>query len=204
MTPLLYQWVVDKQIERPMINLMQGKWSMLILRGILALILGMLMFLNLGAGALAVLVILGIYAILDGVFKLGEAIAKNKAQERYRHTLLAAAGSLAIGVMIFLWPKISAVILISLLAAHILIQGGVDLYAAVREQQSLGRARFWLLLIGGIAQLLFGIWMILQPALGGLTIVAVIAAYAMVIGVILIIRGIEEKAGGGAGPVAFA
>jgi hypothetical protein len=40
--------------------------------------------------------------------------------------------------------------------------------------------------------------------MGGLTIVAVIAAYAIVIGVILIIRGIEEKMGGGSGPVAYA
>jgi hypothetical protein len=47
--------------------------------------------------------------------------------------------------------------------------------------------------------------MIVQPALGGLTIVAVIAAYAIVVGVILIIRGIEEKMGGpGPGPVAIA
>ena len=47
--------------------------------------------------------------------------------------------------------------------------------------------------------------MIAQPAMGGLTIIAVIAAYAMVMGVILIIRGIEERAGGpGSGPMAFA
>ena len=60
------------------------------------------------------------------------------------------------------------------------------------------------MLVAGVAQLLFGLWMIAQPALGGLTIVAVIAAYAMILGVILIIRGIEQKAGGNSGPVSFA
>ena len=186
-----------------MTNMMQGKWTTLILRGVLALVLGALMFMNLQAGALAVLVILGIYAILDGIFKLGEVYAKIKAQESYRHALFSAAVSLVCGIAIFVWPQISVVILIALLAALILIQGGVDLYAALRERKSLKRSRFWLLLIGGIAQLLFGVWMIAQPVLGGLTIIAVIAAYAMVIGVILIIRGIEEKIGGG-GPVAYA
>jgi uncharacterized membrane protein HdeD (DUF308 family) len=185
-------------------NLMQGKWTTLILRGILALILGVLMFLNLQAGALAVLVILGVYAVLEGIFKLGEVYAKYKAQESYWPTLLAAVVSVIIGILIFSWPRITAVILIALLAALILIQGGVDFYTAVRERKSLSRGRFWLLLIGGIAQLLFGIWMIAQPVLGGLTIIAVIAAYAMVIGVILIIRGIEQKIGGGTGPVAYA
>jgi uncharacterized membrane protein HdeD (DUF308 family) len=186
-------------------TLMQGKWTILIIRGILALILGILMLLNLGAGVLAVLVVLGVYALLDGIVKLVEAYVQEKAGGSYRHTLLGAAVSLAIGIMIFTWPQITAIILIALIAAQVLIQGGSDLYAAFRERKVLSRGRFWLLLIGGIAQLLFGLWMIAQPAMGGLTIVAVIAANAIVVGVILIIRGIEEKAGGpGPGPVAFA
>jgi uncharacterized membrane protein HdeD (DUF308 family) len=186
-------------------TLMQGKWTILIVRGILALILGILMLLNLEAGVLAVLIVLGVYAILDGIFKLGEVYVQNKAGQSYRHTLLAAVVSLAIGIMIFAWPRITVVILIALIAAQALIQGVSDIYAAIREHKVLSRGRFWLLLIGGIAQLLFGIWMIAQPAMGGLTIVAVIAAYAIVLGVILIIRGVEEKMGGpGPGPVAFA
>ena len=56
-----------------------------------------------------------------------------------------------------------AIVLIALLAAHILVQGAVDLYEAVRGRKSLGRSRMWLLLVGGIAQLMFGLWMIAQP-----------------------------------------
>jgi uncharacterized membrane protein HdeD (DUF308 family) len=183
---------------------MQGKWTLLLIRGILTLILGGLILLNLGAGVLAVLVILGVYAILDGLIKLGEAYNQNKARESYRHTLLSAAVSLAIGMMIFTWPQLTAAILIALIAAQALIQGGADLYTAFRNHKALSRGRFWLLLTGGMVQLFFGLWMIMQPVLGGLTIVAVIAAYAIVVGVILIIRSVEEKAGGpGPGPVAF-
>lgn len=186
-------------------TLMQGKWITLILRGILALILGVLMLLNLNAGVLAVLVILGVYALLEGIIKLGEAYAQEKAGGSYRYTLLSAVVSLAIGIMIFVWPQITAVILIALIAAQILIQGGTDIFTGLRERKALSRGRFWLLLIGGSAQLLFGLWMIAQPAMGGVAIVAVIAAYAIVVGVILIIRGVEEKMGGpGPGPMAFA
>jgi uncharacterized membrane protein HdeD (DUF308 family) len=186
-------------------TLMQGKWTILILRGILALILGVLMLLNLGAGVLAVLVILGVYATLDGIFKLGEVYAQIKAGQSYRHILLSAAVSIIIGIMIFVWPKITAVVLIALIATQVLIQGGSDIFSAIRERKALNKGRFCLLVVGGIAQFLFGLWMIAQPAMGGLTIIAVIAAYAMVVGAILIVRGIEEKAGGsGPGPVAFA
>ncbi len=186
-------------------NLIQGNWKILIVRGTLAIVLGILMFMNLKAGVLAVFIILGIYAILDGIFKLGEIYAQNKAQLSYRHTLLSAIVSLVIGFLIFTWPKITAVILIALFAAQILIQGSSDIYTGFRGHKYLSRGRLGLLLLGGIAQLLFGFWMIAQPALGGLTIIAIIAAYAMVVGVILIIRGIEEKMGGsGPGPMAFA
>ncbi len=186
-------------------TLMQGQWTILILRGILALILGILMILNLQAGVLAVLVILGVYAIADGVLKLGEAYAQNKAQKSYRNTLLSALASIVIGILIFAWPKITAVILIALIITQVLFQGGSDVYAAFHERKYISRGRFWLRLIAGSAQLLFGLWMIAQPAIGGLTIIAVIAAYALVVGTILIIRGIEEKMGGpGPGPMAIA
>jgi uncharacterized membrane protein HdeD (DUF308 family) len=185
-------------------SLMQGKWTILIVRGILAMIVGIFMILNLGAGVLAVLTVLGVYAILEGIFKLGEVYVQNKAQQSYRHTLLTAIVSFAIGIMIFTWPQITAIVLLAMIAAQALIQGGTDIYSAFRERMYLGRGRFWLLLAGGIAQVIFSLWMIAQPAMGGLTIVAVIAAYAIVIGVILIIRGIEEKMGGGSGPVAYA
>jgi uncharacterized membrane protein HdeD (DUF308 family) len=135
---------------------------------------------------------------------LGEVYGKIKVNEGYWQILLSALTSLLIGVLIFAWPRMTTIILIAMVAVQILVQGGSDLYTAFQERGKLRGGRFWLLLIGGIAQLLFGIWMIAQPALGGLTIVAVIAAYAMVIGVILIIRGIEQKAGGGTGPAAYA
>jgi uncharacterized membrane protein HdeD (DUF308 family) len=109
---------------------------------------------------LAVLVILGVYAILDGISKLGEIYAQNKARKSYRHTLLSAVVSLVIGIVIFFWPQITAVILIAMIAAQVIIQGGSDIYASITERKNIERGRFWLLLIGGIAQLLFGMWMI--------------------------------------------
>ena len=131
--------------------LMQGKWTILVIRGMLALILGVLMFLNLEAGVLAVLVILGVYAILDGIFKLGEVYAHIKAGQSYRHILLSAAVSIVIGIMIFVWPKITAVVLIALIATQVLIQGGSDIFSAIRERKALNKGRFWLLLVGGLA-----------------------------------------------------
>lgn len=186
-------------------NLMEGKWTTLLLRGILALTVGILLFLNLGVGAVAMLAVLGVFALLDGIFALGEAYAQRKAGAAYGHALLGALVSILIGIAIFVWPRASAVVLIGLIAAKVLVQGGSDVYAALTQREMLPRGRFWLLLIGGILQLLFAVWMIFQPLLGGVTVIAVLAAYASVLGVILILRSLEEKfGGGGGGPLAFA
>jgi len=186
-------------------NLLEGKWTTLLLRGILALTIGILLFLNLGVGAVAMLAVLGVFAILDGIFALGEVYIHHKAVQAYGHTLLGAMVSIIIGIAIFVWPQASAVVLIALIAAKVLVQGGSDVYAAFRDRASLSGGRFWLLLIGGIAQLFFAVWMIFQPVMGGITVIAVLAAYALVIGVILIIRSLEMRfGGGGSGPMAFA
>jgi uncharacterized membrane protein HdeD (DUF308 family) len=60
-------------------------------------------------------------------------------------------------------------------------------------------SRFWLWFAGGVLQVLFGTLMIFQPVLGGLTLIAVIGAYAVVLGVILILKAFQERSGGAGG-----
>jgi uncharacterized membrane protein HdeD (DUF308 family) len=185
-------------------SLMQGKWWFLVLRGILAIVLGLIVLANLKAGVMAVLLFLGYYAILEGLLKLGEVYVHYKTGAEFWHTLLAALGSIVIGILIITWPRISVIILIALIATQALIQAASDIYAAIRGRTELEKSKLWLLVLGGIAQLFFGLWMIFQPVIGGLTVVAVLAIYAIVIGVILILRGFQDRFGGGAGSVAAA
>jgi len=184
-------------------SLMQGKWWFLVLRGILAIVLGLIVLSNLKGGVMAILLFLGFYVILEGLLKLGEVYVQYKAATGFWHTLLAALGSIVVGVLIITWPRISIIVLVALIATQALIQAASDIYAAISGRAELERGRFWLLVLGGIAQLFFGLWMIFQPVIGGLTVIVVLAIYAIVIGVILILRGLLERFGaGGAGSVA--
>ena len=102
-----------------------------------------------------------------------------------------------LGIMIFVWPKLTVAILLAMTGARAIIQGISDLVSAIKSRQEMRGIWFALTIVGGIAELLFGIWMIFQPVIGGLTVIVVIGIYAIVVGVILILRSLEVLGGGG-------
>ncbi len=76
--------------------------------------------------------------------------------------------------------------------------------SAIHGRGQLESKRFWLLMVGGIVQVLFGIWIIFNPIIGGLTVLTVIGIYAIVLGIVLIIRAFQERSGGTPGTLAAA
>jgi uncharacterized membrane protein HdeD (DUF308 family) len=87
--------------------------------------------------------------------------------------------------------------MLALIAARAIFQGSSDVISAIQSRQQLNGIWFALLILGGIAELVFGIWMIFQPVIGGLTVLAVIGIYAIVVGVILILRSLQVLGSGG-------
>jgi uncharacterized membrane protein HdeD (DUF308 family) len=92
------------------------------------------------------------------------------------------------------------VVIVALIATQAIYQGASDIRLSFRARKDFGALRFWLVTLGGFVQILFGTLMVFQPLLGGMTLIAVVGAYAVVIGVILIFRAIEERRSGGPTP----
>lgn len=186
-------------------NLFQGKWWMLLLRGIIAIILGILLLFNLEESVMGVLIFIGYYLIIEGLIKISQAYMERKVGENMWPTLLAGLAAIILGIVVFFWPQLTAIILIALVATHAVFQGATDLYTVYTTRSEMKTG--WLIwyLFAGIAQIIFGVWMVLQPVLGGLTIVAVIGIYGIVIGVVLIVLAFQTRSGrGGSGKVAIA
>lgn len=178
-------------------NLMQGQWWVLLLRGIVAIILGVTALTNTTATAMVIVIWLGLYAIADGLLKIYSTIFHQQQGEKLWPGLLSGSASVLTGIVIFVWPKLTVAVLLALIAARAIFQGISDVISAIQSRQQLKGIWFALLILGGIAELVFGIWMIFQPVIGGLTVLAVIGIYAIVMGVILILRSLQVLGSGG-------
>ncbi|MFC2026099.1 HdeD family acid-resistance protein [Chloroflexota bacterium] len=190
-------------MERPN-YLTSDKWWVLLIRGIMAIIVGIVAIRE-SKGTIMVLVLfIGYYLIIEGFLKLYWAYVTRKAGDNMWPSLLSGLVSLTLGVMAIAWPELTVVVLIALIATHAIFQGGADIVSAMQGRGQLDSKRFWLLMVGGIIQVLFGIWIIFNPIIGGLTVLTVLGIYAIVLGFVLIIRAFQEKSGGTPGSLAAA
>jgi uncharacterized membrane protein HdeD (DUF308 family) len=172
-----------------MLHTLARHWWTLVLRGIAALIFALLAFLMPGITILVLVLLFGFYAIVDGVVNL---IAAFRAGVRsHWFMLLEGLVSVAAGILTLVWPHITALVLIYLIGFWAIFTGVFELIAAFRLWRVFGSE--WLLLLSGIASLIFGFLVLAVPLAGALAVVIWIAAYAAVFGVLLISFGLRLR-----------
>ena len=97
----------------------------------------------------------------------------------------------AAGVVTFLWPGITALALLMVIAAWALVMGIFQIVAAIRLRKEIEGE--WLLGFSGVLSVIFGVLMVINPGAGALALLWVIAAYAIIFGVLLIVLGFRLK-----------
>jgi len=167
-----------------MLTVYTGSWWALLLRGIAAIAFGVLAFVWPGI-TLAVLVFLwGAYAFFDGVFAIAAGVKSHGESRRWWVLLLEGILGVIAGVLAFVIPGITALVLLMLIAAWAIVTGIFEIVAAIQMRKYIKGE--WLLILAGIASILFGLLLFLSPGAGALAVVWLIGAYAIVFGVILI------------------
>src|SRR6185312_2386169 len=141
-------------------------WWAVGLRGILGILFGLICLLTPGI------------AVQVSVIKA----ARNG--ERWGLLILEGIVDLAAGAVAVLWPAITLIALIWLVAIWAVVTGGLMLSAAFTLNIDHGR---WWLALGGIASIIFGILMVIEPLIGAVVLTMWVGAYALVFGVLLLI-----------------
>lgn len=166
-------------------------WWLVALRGALAIVFGILAFIWPGLTLFVLVVLFGAYAIVDGVFAFVSAYRASQNRDTAWPFLLEGSLGVIAGIVAFLWPNITAVALLYVIAAWALITGAVELYAAVKLRRELESE--WWLALSGVASVIFGLLLIFFPGPGALAVVWLIAAYAIVFGVLLLALAIRLR-----------
>jgi len=174
-----------------MVKSLSKNWWLVVLRGVLAILFGLFTFVWPGITLLTLIAIFGVYAIVDGLVAIWTGLSRTKESPRWWTFLLEGLISIGAGVVALVWPTLTSLILIYMIASWAVITGILEIAAAIRLRNEISNE--WVLGLGGLVSIVLGVILFLQPAAGGLAIVWIIAAYALIFGVLIIILGFRLR-----------
>jgi uncharacterized membrane protein HdeD (DUF308 family) len=161
-----------------------SKWWIFLLNGLVAILFGIMAFVWPGITILSLVLLFGIYCIADGITAIGASFAKGDSGRSWWQMLLIGVISLVAGVTAIAWPGISAAVLLLVVAAWAIVRGIMEIVAAIELRKVLEHE--WLLLLAGLASILFGIMLAAQPGLGAVVMIWWIGAFALVRGIFMV------------------
>jgi uncharacterized membrane protein HdeD (DUF308 family) len=170
-------------------------WWLIAFRGVLGVIIGVIAFAAPVATMLSLVLLFSAYMLVDGVFAIVASVRAARQHERWALLVLEGIISIAVAAIAVLWPGITILAYVLLIAAWAIVTGILMLGAAFRLDLDHGRR--WLVL-GGIASLIYGALLIIAPLIGALVLTWWFGAYSLVFGVFMLVlafrlRGRREQ-----------
>ncbi|HSJ98473.1 MAG TPA: HdeD family acid-resistance protein [Myxococcota bacterium] len=183
-----------------MFEILARYWWVLLIRGLAAIAFGVLAFVWPGLTLATLILLFGAFALVDGVFALITAIAGRRQDENWWLGILRGVIGIGIGVVTFVNPAITALALVLYIAAWALASGVLEIAAAIRLRKEIEGE--WALALAGVLSILFAGLLFWAPGAGALALLWWIAAWALVLGVLLVLesfklRGLRERPGAG-------
>jgi uncharacterized membrane protein HdeD (DUF308 family) len=160
----------------------------LIVRGVLAVIVGIIAIAWPNVTVLALVILFAVYAFMDAGLELARAFSSRTAGPVVGYLLLALIG-IAAGIVALAWPGPTALVLVVVVAVWAFIGGFFELFAAFGSGETAGtRAMF---ILAGLVSIAFGVVLAARPGIGAVTLALLFGLYSLIFGVSEIVLGVE-------------
>jgi uncharacterized membrane protein HdeD (DUF308 family) len=166
-------------------------WWLLALRGLIAVLFGVLAFVWPGATLITLVWLFGAFAMVNGILSLILAAKTPKGYSKVGSLIIGGLLGIVAGLLGFVMPGITALGLLILIAAWAIATGVMELLAAVRLHKIITNE--WILILAAIASIVFGVILLFQPAAGALALIWLIGTWAVVFGTLLIILAFRMR-----------
>jgi len=168
------------------VRTMAEHWWVVLLRGLFAILFGILAYCWPGLTALILVTIWGAYALVDGIVGVVAGI-------RGKWTSLVVIGLLGIaaGIVAFLWPGLTAITLLWVIAFWAIAAGVMQIAAAIRLRKEVQGE--WLWILSGVLTVALGVLFFLYPGAGILSVTWLVASLAIVWGILLVVLSFKLK-----------
>jgi uncharacterized membrane protein HdeD (DUF308 family) len=160
-------------------------WWLFTLRGIFAIVFGLLALIFPGPTMLSLVILFSAYMLVDGIFGIISAVrAIRRKEDRWGLLIFEGLIDIAVGILAFLWPGITVLAFVLLVGAWAIVTGALMTVVGFRLNVSHGR---WWLALSGVLSLAFGTLLVITPLIGAIVLTWWIGAYALAFGVALVI-----------------
>jgi uncharacterized membrane protein HdeD (DUF308 family) len=181
----------------------RGVWWFVLLRGILAILFGLVALFTPGTALLALVFVFGAYAILDGVTAIAAGIRHRTSESHWVWHIVQGVISIIAGIVAFAWPGVTVLAILFVIAFWSIVNGVAEIMESFAMRKRGGSGSWGWMLAAGIVSVLFGIVLVIQPGAGLVTLLWFVGAYAVVFGVIIVVwafrlRGAVHAAADGA------
>jgi uncharacterized membrane protein HdeD (DUF308 family) len=174
---------------QPVLPMLAGNWWALLVRGIVAVLFGLVALFWPGLTLWVLILFFGAYALVDGIFAIVAGIRGTGG----RRWLLFAEGALGVlaGLVAFFWPGMTALVLLYVIAFWAILTGIFEIVMAISLRREIENE--WLMALGGVLSVIFGLILAVLPGVGLLSLVWLVGIYAIVFGVSLIVLGFRVR-----------
>jgi uncharacterized membrane protein HdeD (DUF308 family) len=174
-----------------MLETLKGGWWLLVLRGVCALLFGILTFVWPGITLVTLVFFFGAYALINGLFTASMGLRAASGTPGKGTLILLGLLGIAAGVLTFFYPGITALTLLALIAWWAIVTGIMEIAVAIKLRKEMTNE--WFLILSGALSVVFGILLIARPSAGALSVVWIIGAYAVVFGIFLLMLAAKLK-----------
>ncbi len=161
-------------------------WWVVLLRGVLAILFGVMAWAWPGVTLAVLVLIWGAYALTDGIFEVLAGI-----RGKWGSLVVLGLLGIAAGVVAFVWPGITAITLIWVFAFWAIVAGILQVSAAIRLRREVRGE--WLWIVSGAFTVLLGVLLLLNPGAGALSITWLIGSLAVAWGILLVVLAFKLK-----------
>jgi uncharacterized membrane protein HdeD (DUF308 family) len=175
-------------------GILSHSWWTLLLRGLTAIVFGVMVWLRPEISLAMLIKHFGTYALLDGILGVWTALAGRREHGQWWVLHLSGLLSVGVGVLALLSPHGTAVVLVAYISVWAVAKGMVEIATAIRLRKEINGE--WRLALGGLSLVGLGVCVMAWPAPGTLALLHLLAPFSLAWGVFQTLLAFELRAHG--------
>jgi len=174
-----------------MIETLKRHWWVPVIRGIAAIVFGVIAFTHPVMAIATLVLFFGAWVLIDGIFRIVAAIRHRGSDPDWAWQLVIGIIGIIVGLLTFHAPQVTALALVIYIAAWALMIGASEIAMAVKLRHEIKGE--WLLILMGLASIVFAVLLLWNPVAGAAAVIWLIAWYAVVLGILAIFFGFRLR-----------